>query len=167
MFDILSFQNNLSQLSTQAIQMFLDELTFRECFGHYPLICFNAMLDRLANQTKAAVKARSSFSVRSKQIITNPFDDWRVNKAPDVSIENNISSTNISSHTGKGLSCVPMSRLIEQKPLVEGANRTLNGVTIIRPLQQNVFQSQTPPANNIEIRFVSQVQNQTSNVITL
>jgi hypothetical protein len=46
------FQNTLSNLSTPVIQQFLDELSFREMFGHYPLACFDALLARISAQTQ-------------------------------------------------------------------------------------------------------------------
>lgn len=44
------FQNSLSHLTTNVIQQFLDELTFRESFGLYPLLCFENLIQRLATQ---------------------------------------------------------------------------------------------------------------------
>ncbi len=49
------FQNSLSSLSTDQIQTFLDELSFREAMAHYPLLCFDALVQRVAKQTSVAV----------------------------------------------------------------------------------------------------------------
>ncbi len=46
----ISLQNSLSHLTTNVIQQFLDELTFRESFGLYPLLCFENLIQRLATQ---------------------------------------------------------------------------------------------------------------------
>ena len=48
------FQNKLSFLTTNQIQQFLDELTFREIFGHYPLMAFDNILKRISTQTTHA-----------------------------------------------------------------------------------------------------------------
>ena len=49
-WNFISFQNSLSHLTTNMIQQFLDELTFRESFGLYPLLCFESIIQRLATQ---------------------------------------------------------------------------------------------------------------------
>jgi len=76
------FQNNLSLLSTNEIQQFLDELTFREVFGHFPLACFDSLIQRIANQTVAASAKKTGGTVSQvlKRIALDTFDDWRLNK---------------------------------------------------------------------------------------
>merc|ERR1719510_2737167 len=50
------FQNSLSVLSTNVIQQFLDELTFREVFGKGPLQCFDGIVQKIAVQTAFSAK---------------------------------------------------------------------------------------------------------------
>jgi len=71
------FQNTLSNLSTPAIQQFLDELTFRELFGSYPLACFDGIIQRISNQTSAYAASGISMLERLKEISEDPFQDWR------------------------------------------------------------------------------------------
>ena len=44
------FQNNLSSLSVAEIQQFLDEQTFREIYGQYPLMAFNNIIKKISAQ---------------------------------------------------------------------------------------------------------------------
>ena len=75
------YQNTLSSLSTEVIQQFLDELTFRELFGHYPLACFDAIIQRISTQTAmCATKSRlmgDSVTEFLTKVAQNPFKDWR------------------------------------------------------------------------------------------
>merc|ERR1719150_30351 len=75
------FQNNLSLINTNVIQQFLDELTFRECFGHLPLICFDTMLKKIGTQTTHSSAKNTNLLQRLKAISENPFYDWRMNLA--------------------------------------------------------------------------------------
>ena len=75
------YQNTLSSLSTEVIQQFLDELTFREMFGHYPLACFDAIIQRISTQTAMCAtkphltgESVTEFLIKVAQ---NPFKDWR------------------------------------------------------------------------------------------
>ena len=78
------FQNTLSNLSTPVIQQFLDELTFREMFGHYPLACFDALLQRISAQTQAAALREDTMELWLNRIAANPFADWRYSERPEV-----------------------------------------------------------------------------------
>ena len=71
------FQNTLSNLSTPVIQQFLDELTFRELFGTYPLACFDGIIQRISNQTSAYAASGITMLERLKEISEDPFQDWR------------------------------------------------------------------------------------------
>ena len=75
------YQNTLSSLSTEAIQQFLDELTFRELFGHYPMACFDAIIQRLSTQTTACANKPKFMGETVTEFLTNvaenPFKDWR------------------------------------------------------------------------------------------
>lgn len=97
------FQNSLSTLSTNQIQEFLDELTFREGCGHYPLLCFESFIKKLMAQTAIAQAGSEcakettkhtllgrfkpgalcvfeeppGLSARLEAISKNPFGDWR------------------------------------------------------------------------------------------
>jgi len=72
------FQNSLSVLSTNVIQQFLDELTFREVFGKGPLQAFDGIISRIATQTSYVCKRNASMSTRIRTIGDNPFGDWRM-----------------------------------------------------------------------------------------
>ena len=51
LFQLLGmFQNNLSSLSVAEIQQFLDEQTFREIYGQYPLMAFNNIIKKISAQ---------------------------------------------------------------------------------------------------------------------
>jgi len=76
------FQNNLSLLKTNVIQQFLDELTFRESFGHYPLKCFEEIVKRVSNQTTVASNKNTFMAQRIKAVAEKPFNDWRTNPVP-------------------------------------------------------------------------------------
>jgi len=76
------FQNNLSLLKTNTIQQFLDELTFRESFAHYPLKCFEEIVKRVSNQTTTASTKNTFLAQRLKAVAEKPFNDWRVNPTP-------------------------------------------------------------------------------------
>eukprot|EP00095_Tigriopus_kingsejongensis_P004720 maker-scaffold931_size79642-snap-gene-0.11 protein:Tk04720 transcript:maker-scaffold931_size79642-snap-gene-0.11-mRNA-1 annotation:"pogo transposable element with znf domain" len=76
------FQNTLSSLSTNTIQQFLDELTFRESVGHYPLLCFNNIIAKIADQTNAARSHNTALITRLSDIGAAPFDDWRITMTP-------------------------------------------------------------------------------------
>lgn len=64
-----SFQNSLSHLTTNMIQQFLDELTFRESFGLYPLLCFESLIQRLATQVSSndAQNQKNKISVKKAE----------------------------------------------------------------------------------------------------
>ena len=79
----LNFQSSLSSLTTREIQQFLDELTFRELFGNYPLLAFDSMIERLAIQTVAVLENNSTMVARCRRVSDNPFNDWRINKLPE------------------------------------------------------------------------------------
>jgi len=72
------FQNSLSVLSTNVIQQFLDELTFREVMGKGPLQAFDGIISRIATQTSYVCKRNASMSTRIRTIGDNPFGDWRM-----------------------------------------------------------------------------------------
>ena len=74
-------QNSLSLLTIAAIQQHLDELTFREWCGHHPLVAFESLLQRISNQTAAAVERNTTFTSRMKSVASSPADDWRIHKA--------------------------------------------------------------------------------------
>ena len=65
-------------MTTSAIQQFLDELTFRELCGHYPLLAFDSLVQRISNQTAAAMERGTSFGARMKSVASRPSDDWRI-----------------------------------------------------------------------------------------
>ena len=75
------YQNNLSALSVQDIQQFLDELTFRELFGHYPLACFDGIIQRISTQTAMCATKSQLMGDTVTEFLTkvseNPFKDWR------------------------------------------------------------------------------------------
>ena len=79
-------QNALGTLGASAIQTFLDELTFREVYGHYPLAAFNSLIQRLKTQTAHVVKKGSNMVSHAKVIAGAPFEDYRLTRRhPDVS----------------------------------------------------------------------------------
>jgi len=71
------FQNTLSNLTTPVIQQFLDELTFRELFGQFPLACFDNLVQRISTQTAATAAKDDTMSARIARVAANPFLDWR------------------------------------------------------------------------------------------
>ena len=71
-------QNSLSLLKLSAIQQHLDELTFRELCGHHPLLAFESLLQRISNQTAAAMERGTTFGARMKSVASRPSDDWRI-----------------------------------------------------------------------------------------
>jgi len=81
------FQNTLSNLTTPTIQQFLDELTFRELFGQYPLASFEQIIQKITAQTNATAQKDETMIRRLNRIATNPFDDWRYSPQPDMETE--------------------------------------------------------------------------------
>ena len=71
------FQNTLSNLTTPVIQQFLDELTFRELFGQFPLGCFDALIQRISTQTANSASKDETMAGRLAKVAANPFLDWR------------------------------------------------------------------------------------------
>jgi len=71
------FQNTLSNLTTPVIQQFLDELTFRELHGQYPLACFDNLIQRISSQTASTAAKEDTMSAKLGRVATNPFLDWR------------------------------------------------------------------------------------------
>lgn len=71
-------QNALSHLTLKEIQILLDELTFRELFAHYPLLCFDTIIQKIGKATLEAQEMDENVTVasRSNQIITNPFYNY-------------------------------------------------------------------------------------------
>ena len=72
------FQNSLSVLSTNVIQQFLDELTFREVMGKSSLQCFDGIISRISSQTSYVCKRNATMSTRLRTVADNPFGDWRM-----------------------------------------------------------------------------------------
>ena len=72
------FQNSLSVLSTNVIQQFLDELTFREVMGKSSLQCFDGIISRISTQTSYVCKRNATMSTRLRTVADNPFGDWRM-----------------------------------------------------------------------------------------
>ena len=80
------FQNTLSNLTTPVIQQFLDELTFRELYGSFPLKCFDSIIQKISYQTALCASKDEAILNRLKQIAVNPFDNWRFsNKSTEAS----------------------------------------------------------------------------------
>ncbi len=73
-----SSQNSLSNLTTNVIQQFLDELTFRENLGKGPLICFERIIDKISAQTTHVSKKGTTMTNRLRTISDNPFGDYRM-----------------------------------------------------------------------------------------
>lgn len=71
------FQNTLSVLSTNTIQQFLDELTFREVMAPHPLLSFDKMITKISEVTTTAKNHKTTFAARIKEITDDPFRDWR------------------------------------------------------------------------------------------
>eukprot|EP00092_Neocalanus_flemingeri_P037076 GFUD01040362.1.p1 GENE.GFUD01040362.1~~GFUD01040362.1.p1 ORF type:complete len:1387 (-),score=480.18 GFUD01040362.1:476-4636(-) len=71
------FQNTLSNLTTPVIQQFLDELTFRELNGQYPLACFDNLIQRISSQTASTAAKEDTMSAKLGRVAANPFMDWR------------------------------------------------------------------------------------------
>ena len=75
------FQSTLSSLSTPVIQQFLDELTFRELYGHYPLACFEAIIQRISTQTAMCANKPQQMAETVTdylcKVASDPFKDWR------------------------------------------------------------------------------------------
>jgi len=46
------FQNSLSSLTNSTLQQFLDELSYRETFGQYPLACFDDLIEKISMLTQ-------------------------------------------------------------------------------------------------------------------
>ena len=72
------FQNSLSMLTIGDIQQSLDELTFRELHGHYPLLAFDSLVHRVSTQTAASMENGTIFSTRMNSVAARPSDDWRI-----------------------------------------------------------------------------------------
>jgi len=87
------FQNSLSLLTTSAIQQFLDELTFRELCGHYPLLAFDSLVQRISNQTAAAMERGATFGARMKSVASRPSDDWRITMLSQVNDQRKAASS--------------------------------------------------------------------------
>lgn len=69
------FQNTLNLLSRSIIQQFLDELVWRETWGHIPSKAYDAIIENLAEQTK--LEGPEDVSVRYTLIASNPNKDWK------------------------------------------------------------------------------------------
>ncbi|KAK3927832.1 Pogo transposable element with ZNF domain [Frankliniella fusca] len=69
------FQNTLSLLSRQIIQQFLDELVWRERWGHIPSLAFDTLVSHLAAQSK--LDSGESLIVKLGKIAANPFRIWK------------------------------------------------------------------------------------------
>jgi len=81
------FQNTLSNLTTPVIQQFLDELTFRELYGQYPLACFDNLIQRISSQTTSTAAKDETMSAKLKMVAANPFLDWRYSeKSKEVTV---------------------------------------------------------------------------------
>jgi len=78
------FQNTLSNLTNSIIQQFLDELSFREMFGQYPLACFDSLLSKISAQTQAAALRDETMDSVLTRIMGNPYLDWRYSERPDI-----------------------------------------------------------------------------------
>ena len=70
------FQNTLSNLTTPIIQQFLDELTFRELYGSFPLKCFDKIIQKISSQTAISAAKDETVLYRLRMIAANPFIDW-------------------------------------------------------------------------------------------
>ncbi|XP_059085785.1 uncharacterized protein LOC131882601 [Tigriopus californicus] len=86
------FQNTLSVLSTNTIQQFLDELSFREVIAHYPLLSFNTIISKISDVTAIARTQNTTFSARIKEITDEPFRDWRMSTVRPPSKPSGIDS---------------------------------------------------------------------------
>jgi len=116
------FQNTLSNLTTPTIQQFLDELTFRELFGQYPLACFEGIIQKITAQTNATAQKEETMIRRLNKIATSPFEDWRYSPQPDVDVEKVVVPKRASSTPSPnrfGIDSLPPSlRTVEtEKPL--------------------------------------------------
>lgn len=69
------FQNTLSLLSRQIIQQFLDELVWRERWGHLPSRAFDAIIAHIAEQTK--LDSGDTLMSRLTKIALDPFKNWQ------------------------------------------------------------------------------------------
>ncbi|XP_075212972.1 uncharacterized protein LOC142319506 [Lycorma delicatula] len=69
------FQNTLSLLSRQIIQQFLDELVWRERWGHIPSRAFDSIIAHIAEQTK--LESGDTLMSRLSKIAANPFKNWQ------------------------------------------------------------------------------------------
>ncbi|XP_040571106.1 uncharacterized protein [Lepeophtheirus salmonis] len=70
------FQTNLSRLSAQQVQQFLDELTFRE-LGYHPLSCFDNILKEIAHITRVAKEDGMDLLDLLNKVEKNPFKSWK------------------------------------------------------------------------------------------
>jgi len=72
------FQNTLSSLNNASLQTFLDELSFRECIGQYPLMSLNSMIEQIEALTKFTANNNEGMEAFLKRVVANPFLDWRL-----------------------------------------------------------------------------------------
>ncbi len=71
-------------MTTSTIQQFLDELTFREQYGHHPQLAFDSLLQRVANQTAACMERGIGMRARMRSVAERPHDDWRITQLMQV-----------------------------------------------------------------------------------
>jgi len=117
------FQNTLSSMNNASLQSFLDELSFRECVGQYPLQSFNVMIEHIEALTKYTANNNEGMEAYLKRVIANPFLDWRLKsggKPPPVIPRNKSVSPAPSTVPGQkrpaNLNPVPPGRAIAPKP---------------------------------------------------
>ena len=110
------FQNTLSNLTTPIIQQFLDELTFRELYGSFPLKCFDTIIQKISNQTATSAANDENILSRLRLIAANPFSDWK-------SSDKNRKALAISSSLPSRPSSRSGSRNSERKSPIPGEKR--------------------------------------------
>lgn len=129
------FQNNLSLLKTNLVQQFLDELTFRESFGHFPQLCFDNIVKRMAIQTSIAASTNRYLSQRLRAISQNPFQNWKTSSVKIIREDKTpkVNTTAVSRHVKRSL---PKAQLPEVTLYMECKDEPLSSAQRSMHLQQ-------------------------------
>jgi len=140
------FQNSLSSLTNSTLQQFLDELSYRETFGQYPLACFEDLIQKINTLTQYTAKRDEGLENYLKKVATNPFLDWRLKtggKPPPVIARPNPSP---SPSPARSATASPMPGI--KRPLSAVTPPVSGGPAVARP--GNVVRRATTPEEDPE-----------------
>jgi hypothetical protein len=153
------FQNSLSALTNSTLQQFLDELSYRETFGQYPLACFEDMLEKVSMLTQHTASKNEALESHLKRVAANPFLDWRLQsggKPPPVIAR---SSPSPSPSPARSATASPMNTGIK-RPLSSVTPPTQAKVNpgVAAPRSLNVVRRATTPEEDPEAILAKKIK---------